>query len=45
MTEYCVPTAAGEASFVEKRSEFLGHVRPVESEDEALRRGDEKEIL
>ena len=35
MTEYCVPTAPGEASFVEKRSEFLGHVRPVESEDEA----------
>lgn len=35
MTKYCVPTAAGEASFVEKRSEFLGHVRPVESEDEA----------
>ena len=30
MTEYCVPTAAGEASFTEKRSEFLGHVRPVE---------------
>ena len=35
MTEYCVPTAAGEASFTEKRSEFLGHVRPVESEEEA----------
>ena len=35
MTEYCIPTAPGEASFVEKRSEFLGHVRPVESEDEA----------
>lgn len=35
MTEYCVPTAAGEASFTEKRSEFLGYVRPVESEEEA----------
>ena len=35
MTEYCVPAAAGEASFTEKRSEFLGHVRPVESEEEA----------
>ena len=35
MTEYCVPTAPGEACFVEKRSEFLGHVRPVNSEDEA----------
>ena len=27
MTEYCVPTAAGEVSFTEKRYEFLGHVR------------------
>ncbi len=35
MTEYCVPTAPGEASFTEKRSDFLGHVRPVESEEEA----------
>jgi len=35
MTEYYIPTKAGEASFVEKRSEFLGHVRPVETEDEA----------
>lgn len=35
MTEYCVPTAPGEASFTEKRSEFLGHVRHVESEEEA----------
>lgn len=35
MVEYCIPTAAGEASFVEKRSEFLGHVRPVETEEEA----------
>ena len=35
MTEYCVPTGAGESEYVEKRSRFLGHVRPVESEDEA----------
>ena len=35
MTEYLVPTAAGEAEFTEKRSRFLGHVRPVESEEEA----------
>ena len=35
MTEYYIPTQAGEASFVEKRSEFLGHVRPVETEEEA----------
>ena len=35
MTEYFVPTGAGESEYVEKRSRFLGHVRPVESEDEA----------
>lgn len=35
MTEYYVPTGAGESEYVEKRSRFLGHVRPVESEDEA----------
>ena len=35
MTEYYVPTGAGESEYVEKRSRFLGHVRPVSSEDEA----------
>ena len=35
MTEYYIPTAAGESEYVEKRSRFLGHVRPVENEDEA----------
>ena len=35
MTEYFIPTAAGESEYVEKRSRFLGHLRPVESEDEA----------
>lgn len=35
MSEYLIPTAAGEAEFTEKRSRFLGHVRPVESEEEA----------
>ena len=35
MTEYYVPTGAGESEYVEKRSRFLGHVRPVETEDEA----------
>lgn len=35
MTEYYIPTGPGEAEFVEKRSSFLGHVRLVESEDEA----------
>ncbi len=35
MTEYYVPTAPGESEYVEKRSRFLGHVRPVGSEEEA----------
>lgn len=35
MGEYYIPSGAGEAELSEKRSSFLGHVRPVESEDEA----------
>ena len=35
MTEYYIPTGDGEAEFVEKRSSFLGHVRLVETEEEA----------
>ena len=35
MTEYYIPTGPGEAEFVEKRSSFLGHVRLVETEEEA----------
>lgn len=35
MSEYFIPASSGEASFIEKRSEFLGHVRMVETEDEA----------
>ena len=35
MTEYRIPTGAGESEYVEKRSRFLGHVHPVENEDEA----------
>lgn len=35
MSEYFIPTGAGEAEFTEKRSRFLGHVRPVETEEEA----------
>ena len=35
MTEFLIPAGAGEAELVEKRSRFLGHVRPVESEEEA----------
>lgn len=41
MTEYFIPTQAAEASFVEKRSEFIGHVWPVETEDEARARIEE----
>ena len=35
MSEYFIPTCDGEAEFTEKRSSFLGHVRMVETEDEA----------
>ena len=35
MTEYLIPTREAEATFVEKRSEFIGHVWPVETEEEA----------
>ena len=36
MEEYLVPTAYGEAEFVEKKSRFIGRIWPVESEPEAL---------
>ena len=35
MSQYLIPGGAGEAEFTEKRSRFLGHVRRVESEEEA----------
>ena len=35
MEPYYIPTAAGESEYTEKRSTFLGHVRPVETEEEA----------
>ena len=35
MNEYLIPTSSGEAEFTEKRSRFLGHIRPCETEDEA----------
>jgi len=35
MNAYYIPTGPGEAEFVEKRSSFLGHVRCVETEEEA----------
>ena len=41
MTEYLIPTQASETEFTEKRSTFIGHVWPVETEDEARGRIDE----
>ena len=41
MTEYYVPTKASEAELTEKRSTFIGHVWPVETEEEARVRIDE----
>ena len=36
MQEYLVPTQYGEAEFIEKKSRFIGHIWPVETEEEAL---------
>ena len=41
MTEYLVPTRPSETEFTEKRSTFIGHVWPVETEEEARVRIDE----
>ena len=35
MIEYLIPAGDGESEYIEKRSRFLGHVRCVETEDEA----------
>ena len=35
MSEYFIPTGEGEAEFTEKRSRFLGHIRHVDSEEDA----------
>ena len=35
MTEYYIPTRAAESEFVEKRSRFIGYIKPVETEAEA----------
>ena len=35
MTEYTIPAGSGESEYVETRSQFLGHVRCVETEEEA----------
>ena len=36
MDEYLVPCGYGEDEFVEKKSRFIGHVWPVDTEEEAL---------
>lgn len=41
MTEYFVPTKSSETEFTEKRSTFIGHVFPVETEEQARERIDE----
>ena len=41
MTEYFVPTKPSAAEFTEKRSTFIGHVWPVETEEEARARIEE----
>ena len=35
MNEYRIPAGEGESELTEKRSRFLGHVRMVESEEQA----------
>jgi uncharacterized YigZ family protein len=41
MTEYLAPSRPSETEFTEKRSTFIGHVWPVETEEEARARIDE----
>ena len=36
MDEYLVPSQEGRAEFAEKRSRFIGHIFPVDTEEEAL---------
>lgn len=38
MEEYLVPTAFGQAEFTEKKSRFIGHLWPTDSEEEAQAR-------
>ena len=35
MDEYYIPSGPGESEYEEKRARFLGHLRPVETEEEA----------
>ena len=36
MEEYLIPTQPAQAELVEKKSRFIGHIWPVESEEQAL---------
>lgn len=36
MEEYLVPTKAADAEFIQQKSRFIGHIFPVENEEEAL---------
>lgn len=36
MDEYLVPTKAADAEFTERRSRFIGHIVPAETEEEAI---------
>ena len=36
MDEYLVPTQAADAEYTVQRSRFIGHIRPVENEEQAL---------
>lgn len=38
MDEYLVPTQEAHAEFTERRSRFIGHIYPVETEEEAISR-------
>jgi uncharacterized YigZ family protein len=35
MTEYYIPTVSAQTEYVEKRSRFIGYLKPVETEEEA----------
>lgn len=41
MTEYYIPSGASRTEFTEKRSRFIGHVWPVDSEEQARARIEE----
>ena len=41
MTEYYIPSGASQTEFTEKRSRFIGHVWPVDSEEQARARIEE----